>query len=133
MYYILHHKIYFLFFAFIFTFISTWFSFFMHLYAMERLTLKHSDDIRAQILSYLATDDPEIQYLLRLNALLLLTMKDGPSAAQSGYRQRPMVRGSALRISKTKAWNRAESEDVPALDTAPGRCPSEDAAQVECS
>lgn len=49
---------------------------------MERLALKHAEDIRAQILAYLATEDPEVQYLLRLNAILLLTMKDGPSAIE---------------------------------------------------
>lgn len=49
---------------------------------MERLTLKNAEDIRAQILSALATDDPDIQYIIRLNAILLLTMKDGPSAIQ---------------------------------------------------
>lgn len=116
MYYILHHQIYFLFFAFIFTFISTWFSFFMHLYAMERLTLKHSDDIRAQILSYLATDDPEIQYLLRLNALLLLTMKDGPSAIQIadlyGLARQTVTRWAAR-------LNKSETPDITVLRDAP--------------
>jgi len=47
---------------------------------MERLTLKNAEDIRAQILSAMATDDPDIQYIIRLNTILLLTMKDGSSA-----------------------------------------------------
>jgi len=49
---------------------------------MERLTLKNAAQIRAQILSVLQTDNPDIQYIIRLNAILLLTMKDGPSAIQ---------------------------------------------------
>lgn len=49
---------------------------------MERLTLKNAEDIRAQILSAMVSDDPDIQYIIRLNAILLLTMKDGPSAIQ---------------------------------------------------
>lgn len=30
----------------------------------------------------MVSDDPDIQYIIRLNAILLLTMKDGPSAIQ---------------------------------------------------
>ena len=87
---------------------------------MERLTLKHAEDIRAQILAYLATEDPEVQYLLRLNAILLLTMKDGPSAIQIadlyGLARQTVTRWAA-RLNKSKTPDIVILRDKP----KPGR------------
>ncbi|MGH7239060.1 MAG: helix-turn-helix domain-containing protein [Candidatus Saccharimonadales bacterium] len=87
---------------------------------MERLTLKHAEDIRAQILAYLATEDPEVQYLVRLNAILLLTMKDGPSAIQIadlyGLARQTVTRWAA-RLNKSEAPDIAVLRDTP----KPGR------------
>lgn len=83
---------------------------------MERLQLKQADEIRRQILAYMASDDAEIQYLLRLNAILLLTMKDGPSAIQIadlyGLARQTVTRWAAR-------FNNSETVDIDILRDAP--------------
>jgi transposase len=92
------------------------FSFFPHLYSMERLRLKQADEIRRQILAYMASDDAEIQYLIRLNAMLLLTMENGPSAIQIadlyGLARQTVTRWAAR-------LNKSETVDIDVLRDAP--------------
>lgn len=87
---------------------------------MKRLTLKHAENIRAQILAYLATEDPEVQFLLRLNAILLLTMPNGPSAIQIadlyGLARQTVTRWAA-RLNKSETPDIALLRDTP----KPGR------------
>ena len=49
---------------------------------MRRLTIKNADKVRRQILAYLASDDEQIQYFLRLQAILLLSQENGPSSIE---------------------------------------------------
>ena len=49
---------------------------------MRRLEINNPDKVRQQILAYLASDDEQIQYIVRLHAILLLSQQDGPSPAQ---------------------------------------------------
>jgi len=49
---------------------------------MRRLTIKNADEVRRQILAYLASDDEQIQYFLRLQAILLLSQQNGPSSIE---------------------------------------------------
>ena len=49
---------------------------------MKRLTIKNADNVRQQILAYLASDDEQIQYFLRLQAILLLSQDNGPSSIE---------------------------------------------------
>jgi transposase len=49
---------------------------------MRRLTIKNADKVRQQILAYLASDDEQIQYFLRLQAILLLSQENGPSSIE---------------------------------------------------
>lgn len=51
-----------------------YFRYLTHHSTMERLKLKNEDQIRAQILSaQIITDNPDIQYIIRLNTILLHT------------------------------------------------------------
>jgi transposase len=43
---------------------------------MKRLSIKNAEHVRRQILAYFSTDDEQIQYLLRLHAILLLCKED---------------------------------------------------------
>jgi transposase len=43
---------------------------------MKRLAIKNVENVRRQILAYFASDDEQIQYLLRLHAILLLCRED---------------------------------------------------------
>lgn len=83
---------------------------------MERLRLKQADEVRRQILAYMASDNPDIQYFLRLNAMLLLTIEDGPSAIQIadiyGLARQTVTRWAA-RI------NQAGTVDIEVLRDAP--------------
>jgi transposase len=83
---------------------------------MERLRLKQADEIRRQILAYMASDDPEIQYCLRLNAMLLLTMENGPSAIQIadmyGLARQTVTRWAAR-------FNNGETADIDVLRDTP--------------
>lgn len=87
---------------------------------MERLRLKQADEIRRQILAYMASDDADIQYFLRLNAILLLTMENGPSAIQIadmyGLARQTVTRWAAR-------FNNSETVDINVLRDAakPGR------------
>ena len=45
---------------------------------MKRLAIKNVENVRRQILAYFASDDEQIQYLLRLHAILLLCREDRP-------------------------------------------------------
>jgi len=49
---------------------------------MKRLAIKKPDEVRKRILAYLASDDEQIQYFLRLNAMLLLMQPGGPGAIE---------------------------------------------------
>ena len=49
---------------------------------MKRLAVKNVDNVRRQILAYLATDDEQVQYLLRLHVILLLSQDNGPSSSE---------------------------------------------------
>jgi len=49
---------------------------------MKRLLIKNADKVRRQILAYLASDDEQIQYLLRLQVILLLSQENGPSSIE---------------------------------------------------
>jgi transposase len=51
---------------------------------MRRLTINHPDKVREQILAYFASDDEQIQYMLRLQAILLLCQDNGPTPTQIG-------------------------------------------------
>lgn len=94
--------------------------FFTHLYLMERLTIMHADKVRAQILTYLEADNEEIQYLLRLNAMLLLSQPEGMSASEIadmyGLARQTVTRWAAR-------LNKSQNGDISVLrDTAkPGR------------
>jgi transposase len=56
--------------------------FFIIFVHMRRLIIKNVDDVRRQILAYLASDDEQIQYLLRLHVILLLSQDNGPSSIE---------------------------------------------------
>jgi DNA-binding MarR family transcriptional regulator len=45
---------------------------------MKRLSIKNAAHVRRQILAYLASDDEQIQYLLRLHVILLLCQQAPP-------------------------------------------------------
>lgn len=83
---------------------------------MERLRLKQGDEIRRQILAYMACDDAEIQYFLRLNAILLLTIENGPSAIQIadmyGLARQTVTRWAAR-------LNNSETVDIDVLRDTP--------------
>lgn len=50
---------------------------------MNKFGLKDPAKVREQVLAYLATEDnEEIQYLLRLNIMLLVSQPDGPNTQQ---------------------------------------------------
>lgn len=49
---------------------------------MRRLEINNADKVRRQILAYFASDDEQIQYIVRLHAILLLSQHNGPSPAQ---------------------------------------------------
>jgi len=87
---------------------------------MKRLSIKNAENVRRQILAYLASDDEEIQYLLRLHAILLLCQQDPPDnmeiASLYGVDRKTVTRW----VSKINA---TEDGDITALlDVAkPGR------------
>jgi transposase len=56
--------------------------FLLHSFIMKRLAIKNAENVRRQILAYLASDDEQIQYLLRLQAILLLSQENGPSSRE---------------------------------------------------
>jgi transposase len=56
--------------------------FFIIFVHMRRLIIKNVDDVRRQILAYFASDDEQIQYLLRLHVILLLSQDNGPSSIE---------------------------------------------------
>jgi transposase len=56
--------------------------FFIIFVHMKRLVIKNVENVRRQILAYLATDDEQIQYLLRLQVILLLSQENGPSSIE---------------------------------------------------
>jgi transposase len=49
---------------------------------MRRLTVNHPDKVRRQILAYFASKDEQLQYILRLQAILLLSRDNGLSPAE---------------------------------------------------
>lgn len=49
---------------------------------MKRLSIKNADKVRRQILAYFASDDEQIQYILRLQVILLLSQENGPSSIE---------------------------------------------------
>ncbi len=49
---------------------------------MKRLAIKNVENVRRQILAYLASGDEQIQYFLRLQAILLLSQENGPSSSE---------------------------------------------------
>lgn len=97
---------------------------------MERLQLKHVEEIRRQILAYMASEDKEVQFLLRLNAILLLTIENGPSAIQIadiyGLARQTVTRWAAR-------LNKAGQPDIDVLRDAPkpGRNTKMSQGQIE--
>jgi transposase len=91
----------------------------LHLFIMKRLSIKKPDHVRRQILAYLTSDDEQIQYLLRLHAILLLCQQDPPDnmeiASLYGVDRKTVTRW-VNRIN-------AEQGDITALldVTKPGR------------
>lgn len=87
---------------------------------MKRLAIKQPEKVSAQILAYLDTDNEEIQYLLRLNAILLLIRQEGMSATEIadmyGLARQTVARWAAR-------LNRSDDADISVLrDIAkPGR------------
>lgn len=63
---------------------------------MRRLTINHPDKVRQQILAYFASADEQVQYILRLQAILLLSQDNGLSpveiAALYGTDQHSVIR-----------------------------------------
>jgi transposase len=49
---------------------------------MKRLAIKNVENVRRQILAYFASDDEQMQYFLRLQAILLLSQENGPSSIE---------------------------------------------------
>ena len=45
---------------------------------MKRVSIKNADHVRRQILAYFSSNDEQIQYLLRLHAILLLCQEEQP-------------------------------------------------------
>ena len=56
--------------------------FLLYSFFMKRLAIKNAENVRRQILAYLASDDEQIQYFLRLQAILLLSQENGPSSRE---------------------------------------------------
>jgi transposase len=83
---------------------------------MKRLAIKNVENVRRQILAYLASDDEQIQYFLRLQAILLLSQENGPSsrevAALYGIAKETVTRW----VNKLNA---AEDGDITALLDVP--------------
>lgn len=51
---------------------------------MRRITINNSDKVRQQILAYFASEYQQIQYILRLQAILLLSQDNGPTPTEVG-------------------------------------------------
>lgn len=84
---------------------------------MNKFGLKDPAKVREQILAYLATEDnEEIQYLLRLNIMLLVSQPDGPNTQQVA----DLYGMSRSTIGKwvTKV-NSSEGSDITALRQVP--------------
>jgi transposase len=83
---------------------------------MKRLSIKNAALVRRQILAYLASDDEQIQYLLRLHAILLLCQEDRPDnmeiASLYGVARKTVTRW----VNKINA---AEGGDITALLDVP--------------
>ena len=103
---------------------------FWHLYIMERLTLKNAEEIRAQIIAAFDTEDPVIQHINRLNIILLLTMKDGPSAIQIADLY-GLARQTVTRWAKR--LNEQSNADISVLvnKIRPGRVPKMTPEQID--
>jgi transposase len=83
---------------------------------MKRLAIKNVDNVRRQILAHFASDDEQIQYLLRLHAILLLCREDRPDnmevASLYGVDRKTVTRW----VNKI---NDTEDGDITALLEAP--------------
>jgi transposase len=87
---------------------------------MKRLSIKNVENVRRQILAYFASDDEQIQYLLRLHAILLLCREDRPDnmevASLYGVDRKTVTRW-VNKLNATEQGDIAALLDVP----KPGR------------
>jgi transposase len=83
---------------------------------MRRTTLNNPDKIRQQILAYFSSEDPRIQYALRLQVMLLLSQDNGPGpveiAALYGIEHHTVVRWAG-KLNDSPTADIAVLEDKP--------------------
>ena len=83
---------------------------------MRRTTLNNPDKIRQQILAYFSSEDPRIQYALRLQVMLLLSQDNGPGpveiAALYGIEHHTVVRWAG-KLNDSPTADIAGLEDKP--------------------
>jgi len=115
---------------------------------MKRLAIKNVENVRRQILAYFASDDEQIQYLLRLHAILLLCREDRPDnmevAALYGVDRKTVTRWvnklndtddgditALLEVPKPGRTTRLSKKQLASIDKVLGKPPIKAGIQAD--